>query len=90
MLTDIETCSAVRFHDNPKVKSRDLLSHLDHRLDVMESSFKSKEPVLNLKRILLALHGEEFKLTIEQDNSWLKTAKIARKYVFSTVFTCVS
>lgn len=88
MLTDIETCSAVRFHDNPKVKSRDLLSHLDHRLDVMESSFKSKEPVLNLKRILLALHGEEFKLTIEQDNSWLKTAKIARKDgLFQTAYS---
>lgn len=80
MLADIETWGSVYFNECTDMKLfSNLLAILNHRLDLMEPSFKSQEPVLNLRRILLNIHDPNLSLKDEQDSSWLKTAKIARK-----------
>ena len=49
------------------------------RSDILEYSFKSREPILNLQRVLIGLLQQRDELQIDLDNCWLRTAKIARK-----------
>ena len=80
MLEDVEACSEILFSEKIETdRCRNLVSLWDQRLDIMESSFKSREPILNLRRILIGLLQQGNEMQPDLDNCWLRTAKIARK-----------
>ena len=79
MLEDVETCAQYRFNVDIKKQSGKLLSIWDQRLLTTESSFKTREPILKLRRVLLQLLPDSVNLHADEDNCWLRNAKIARK-----------
>ena len=87
MLEDIEASSKfllTNTSNNEQLRRR-FITNVNQRLHITEASFKSRESILNLRRILLLLLPDKQKLIPEQDKGWLITTKIARKYV-SDVF----
>ena len=83
MLEDIEASSKFLLTNtsNNEELHRRFIANINQRLHITEASFKSRESILNLHRILLLLLPDKQKLIPEQDKGWLITTKIARKYV---------
>ena len=67
-------------YDFGLVRQTEIYSNSSYsRSDILEYSFKSREPILNLQRVLIGLLQQRDELQIDLDNCWLRTAKIARK-----------
>ncbi|ORX89906.1 hypothetical protein K493DRAFT_288711 [Basidiobolus meristosporus CBS 931.73] len=74
MLYELETSYRFWFGNNTsEPRLNPLLKHWDSRLDITLPTFKVKEPILNLRRILLQISNQEC------GNIWLQSAKVARK-----------
>ncbi|KAL3865678.1 hypothetical protein ACJMK2_043042 [Sinanodonta woodiana] len=88
MLTEVEETARVLMRLNgvaddtePHIAPADLLSQWQTRMQITQSSFRTQEPVLTLRRTLLTLvhHSGESILDKEIGQCWLWSAKIARK-----------
>uniref|UniRef100_A0A8C4RA31 non-specific serine/threonine protein kinase n=1 Tax=Eptatretus burgeri TaxID=7764 RepID=A0A8C4RA31_EPTBU len=53
--------------------------HWQARLDVTQNSFRVREPILELRRALLGLSGEQAELRSTVGECWLQSARMARK-----------
>ncbi|XP_045160246.2 serine/threonine-protein kinase ATR-like [Mercenaria mercenaria] len=69
--------------DGGNITRQDLLSQWQTRLKMMQSSFRIQEPVLTMRRTLMALNQHEGQSDLDLDrevgHSWLSSAKIAQK-----------
>ncbi|XP_047134569.1 serine/threonine-protein kinase atr isoform X1 [Hydra vulgaris] len=87
MLEDVESCATVCFKEK-KLSGKDLLSLWDKRLLNTESSFQAREPILNMRRILLQLLPEFDQKQTQQNAGWLMYSRIARKAgLFQTAYS---
>lgn len=100
MLSEIEECVGVLMNlhtedsgpSNSKQTSADLLRQWESRLQVMQCSFRTQEPVLTLRRILFTLAQQNTGQEVEQDigHWWLWSARIAQRAGhLQTAFSCL-
>ena len=86
MLEDVESCALVCFKENEKkLSSKSLLALWDKRLLNTESSFQAREPILNMRRVLLQLLPDYEMKQMQQNAGWLMYSRIARKYDFCSL-----
>ncbi|VDI06872.1 serine/threonine-protein kinase ATR [Mytilus galloprovincialis] len=90
LLTEIEECFRVLADlkteqggcgDGPRISPQELLKNWDRRLQVMQWSFRTQEPLLTLRRTLFNLAQQMTGHDVDHEigHWWLWSAKIARK-----------
>lgn len=91
MLEDMEVCSSFIFNNNSNSNQLDedsasrIIGNWNKRMEIIESSYKTRESVLYLHQILIQMlpKRQQTPQLFEKESQviWLKMAKISRKYV---------
>jgi len=81
MLQEIEQFATLLMKKNSQdQRTQDLIKVWEQRYQSTQASYRTREQILSLRRVLLDLLPSENKSILnEQDNCWIRSAKIARK-----------
>ncbi|EDV26576.1 uncharacterized protein TRIADDRAFT_54713 [Trichoplax adhaerens] len=83
MLHEVEDCVrlflGISISNFRKIDEQVLLTNWNSRLQITQHSFKIREPLLNLRRVLLGFGNSSQQLKEQQGSCWLLSAKEARK-----------
>jgi len=79
MLRELEEAVQRKFHMPSDVSDTTGVAYdWESRLHISQPSFRTREPILNLRRVVLKLLPSSDELQKEQGKSWLQSAKAAR------------
>eukprot|EP00795_Rhopilema_esculentum_P004649 gene4649-20929_t len=81
MLQEVEQFATLLIKRNSQdIRTQDLIKTWEQRYQSTQASYRIREEILSLRRVLLDLLPSHSNAVInEQDNCWLRIAKIARK-----------